>query len=187
MDVLTFIAEILKALGWPLATVVIVILLRKPLRGLLPLVQKLKWKELEIEFGKQVQEVRSELAQDLPQSEAAELASPSVNAALRLAEISPRASVLEAWREVELAAVEAAGYIPVADARPRILPYDAIRSLERSQLLGRSILGSLRELRALRNQAAHAPEFAITKEAAIEYAASARAIAQYLRRMHPAA
>ena len=187
MDGLTFTAEVLKALAWPLAAVTIFLVLRKPIRDLLPFIQKLKWKEVEIEFGRQVKEIRAELAQDLPQAEAEALTRPSDDAVLRLAEVSPRAAVLEAWREVELAALEAARRIAGDNFRNRTLTYDAIRTLERSELVDRSILGSLRELRALRNQAAHAPEFAISKEAAFEYGRSGRAVAEYLKRMQPAA
>lgn len=36
MDWLTFIAEIIKALAWPGAIVVLVLVLRKPIAGLIP-------------------------------------------------------------------------------------------------------------------------------------------------------
>lgn len=188
MDWLTFIAEIIKALAWPFAVIAIFLVLRKPIQNLLPFVQKLKWKEVEIEFGRQVQEIRAELTQELPQTQIENFARLSDDRAiLRLAEVSPRAAVLEAWREIELAALDAARLLAGEGFRNKTLTFDAIRTIERSEQVDRSLVGSLRELRALRNQAAHAPEFVISKEAAIEYGMSAHAISEYLRRLQPAA
>jgi hypothetical protein len=161
----------------------LVLVLRKPIRGLLPLLQRLKYKELEIEFGRRVEEVKQELAQELPPGAAQPTPEPANSALLRLAEVSPRAAVLEAWREVELAALEAARKVGGEAFRNRTLTFEAIRVLERSESLDRNIIGLLRDLRGLRNQAAHAPDFALTKESALEYAESALAVARYLRNM----
>ena len=130
-----------------------------------------------------MKEIRAELVHELPQTEAAALEAPADEAILRLAEVSPRAAVLEAWREVELATLETARRIAGDEFRNRTLTYDALRKIERSEQVDPSILGLFRELRALRNQAAHAPDFAISKEAAFEYGKSCRAVAEYLRRL----
>lgn len=52
MDWLTFISQVIGALAWPSAVITIFLGLRKPIRDLLPYIQKLKWKEVEIEFGR---------------------------------------------------------------------------------------------------------------------------------------
>lgn len=51
MDILTFIASLVQALAWPMAAVVLIILLRKPLGSLLPMMRKLRYKDLEADFG----------------------------------------------------------------------------------------------------------------------------------------
>jgi phosphate uptake regulator len=61
--------------------------------------------------------------------------------------------------------------------------FQAIRFLEKSDRLDRNVVSLLRDLRGLRNEAAHAPDFALGKDAALEYAASAAAVASYLDRM----
>ncbi len=77
--------------------------------------------------------------------------------------------------------MEAARKIGGEAFRNRTLTFQAIRLLERNEALDRNVIGLLRDLRGLRNQAAHAPDFAVTKESALEYAASASAVARYLR------
>jgi len=47
MDTLTFISELIKAVAWPMTAIVLVVLLRKPIIELIPLLRKLKYKELE--------------------------------------------------------------------------------------------------------------------------------------------
>ncbi|MGH2397987.1 MAG: hypothetical protein ACRDFW_13640 [bacterium] len=66
MDWLTFIARVIDAAAWPVTVFVILLLLRKPLSGLIPLLQRLKYKDLELEFGRQIQEVRQEVQAELP-------------------------------------------------------------------------------------------------------------------------
>jgi hypothetical protein len=98
--------------------------------------------------------------------------------------VSPRAAVLEAWREVELAALNAAQKISGETFPYKTLTYQALRFLEHSQSLDRNVISVMRDLRALRNQAAHAPQFALTKESAIGYASSAFVVARYFRKLN---
>jgi hypothetical protein len=182
MDWFGFVANLVDSLAWPIAAIVLVLFLRKPIKNLLPLLQRLKYKELELEFGKRVEEVKDELATELP-SDAAILPPGEINALHRLAELSPRSVVLEAWRNVELAALEAARSIGGESFRNKTLTYQAIRLLERTESLDRNVISLLRDLRGLRNEAAHAPELALTKNASLEYAESAATVARYLRRI----
>lgn len=181
MDWLTFIANVTASLAWPSAAVTLVLVLRKPLRSLLPLLQRLKYRELELEFGKRVEEVREEVARELPGEAVMALHPVESSALARLAEVSPRSVVLEAWREVELATLAAARAVGGESFRNKTLTYHAIRILEQKESLDRNVVSLIRDLRGLRNEAAHAPEFALSKELALEYAASASAVARYLR------
>ncbi len=179
MDVLSFIASIIGSLAWPSFLFAIVLLLHKPIRDLLPFLQKLEYKEFELEFGHRVEEVTAEVARQLPKESRKALPSPESNHLLRLADISPRSAVLEAWRSVETMALQVANKLG-ANISPG-QTYQAIRFLERSEKLDRNVVSLLRDLRGLRNEAAHTPEFVLSKEAALEYAASASALASYLQ------
>ena len=181
MDWLSFVASIVGSLAWPAAVLLLVLVLRRPIGALLPLLQRLKYKELEVEFGRRVEEVREELAQELPGATALEAGGDGGDAIARLAEVSPRSAVLEAWRDVELAALDAARRIAGETFRNRTLTFHALRVLEQSDSLDRNVIAVLRDLRGLRNEAAHAPDFALTRESAVDYGTSASFIAQYLR------
>ncbi|MER3513447.1 MAG: hypothetical protein C4310_02805 [Chloroflexota bacterium] len=66
MDWLTFVTELIKALAWPITILIIIIVLRKPLANLIPTLQRLRYRDLEIEFGRSVQELASEAKKELP-------------------------------------------------------------------------------------------------------------------------
>ena len=183
MDWLTFIAELTKALAWPLSVLVIVILLRKPFSDLIPLLQRLKYKDLEIEFRKQVQEVRAEVNEELPSAHpSSALASQVIDSLKELARVSPRNAVIETWQKVEAAALEAAHKNNVSLPFGEVAsPLRVIRDLERAHVVDPSKMAIFHDLRALRNQAAHAPEFALSTQAAIEYAELGWRLTEYLR------
>lgn len=176
MDWLTFVAALTSHLAWPIAVILSVVLLRRPLSSLLPLMTKLKWKDFELQFGKALQEVKAEAVEVLP--------APKVPAALpgpieALAQVSPRAAVIEAWLEVEEAAVAALakrGLQLHGSIMPRIM-----EALAEVNVLNRDELGIFSRLRTLRNQAAHAPDFAISSDEAREYAKLAASLAERLK------
>ena len=183
VDWLTFIATVITSLAWPSAAVLLVLVLREPIKALLPLLQRIKYKELEVEFGKRVEEVREEVARGLPGETILTSPADESSAFAHLAEVSPRSAVLEAWRKVELAALEAVEAIGGEPLRKKTLTFQAIRLLEQKEPLDRSVISLLRDLRGLRNEAAHAPNFALARESALEYAASASAVARYLKKV----
>jgi uncharacterized protein YutE (UPF0331/DUF86 family) len=182
LDWLTFIAELIKTLAWPLTVLAILILLRKPLVGLIPLLQRIKYKDFELEFGRQVREVRAEANEELPPPQKPKAMIPqAADPILELARVSPRAAVTEAWRQVEAAALDAAqrNNVPL-QYREAVSPIRVIRALEKAEVVDPAPMAIFHDLRALRNQAAHAPEFALSTEAVIEYVELARRLIEYL-------
>jgi len=99
MDVLAFIAKLVEALAWPLASVVLVALLRREIRSLLPFVKRFKAGPLEAEFEREVRELRSSVEEGVNVKHEELAASQST--AVKLAELNPRSAILEAWREIE--------------------------------------------------------------------------------------
>jgi hypothetical protein len=53
MDFLTFLATVLPAYAWPLAFLVVIVLFKRRIENLLSVLELVKWKDLEIVFGKQ--------------------------------------------------------------------------------------------------------------------------------------
>src|SRR5215207_8632055 len=101
MDWLSFAAALVKALAWPLTVLGIFLVLRRPLTGLVPLLARLKFKDLELDFGRRLAEASAEAATLPGIPPAAALPAGSDEVLLRLATDAPRAAILEAWLRLE--------------------------------------------------------------------------------------
>lgn len=169
MDWLTFIVELVKALAWPLAVLLVFVVIRRPLLGLFPSLVRLKYKDLEFDFGRRLEETAAEVA-TLPAPQHGALPEATDDRLLRLAESSPRAAILEAWIKLESAAMEAARKRRI-DIPTNILrtPLELINFLEEEGIIDARQATIFNELRGLRNSAAHALSFEPSTAAAIEY------------------
>ena len=144
-------------MAWPSVAILSLLLLRGPLLGLAPFVKKLSFRGLELEFRERVEQLQEQTASS-PTVISGPVAVPE--AILRLAEVSPRAAVLESWLKLEVALV----------AKARILGWEpfraigqdlngAVQFLQKSEAITPDAAGAIQELRHLRNQAVHAPAF----------------------------
>jgi hypothetical protein len=170
MDCLTFIASITKSLAWPVAAVVLVLLLKDEIVKVAPFVRRLKAGPVEAEFEREVKELKR--ATPAPVEPAAVRAedTASKNFLYQLAELHPRSAILESWVRVEAAAravlsskvptVQKSGYLPAARlAEP----------LVQAELITQGQVTLYHELRRLRNEVAHAVGFEPTQESARSY------------------
>ena len=80
---------------------------------------------------------------------------------MQIAEVSPRAAVAEAWRRVDLAAT-AAAQVAHIDAPPRSSVTFVVRSFVREGMFSEGAVEVFDRLRRLRNEAVHAPDFALS-------------------------
>lgn len=167
MDTLTFTAEALKATAWPVATLVIALLFRTELRHLLGRIRKGKVGPAEFEFEEAVRALTTE-ARVLHLPPPATPTDPA--SAQRVPPGSePRATILQAWVEVEDALNHLASALaPSAQALPGST-YAAIRQLSRSGVIGPEYIALLNDLRTLRNQAVHELEFKPSAESVSGY------------------
>ena len=197
MDLLTFIAEAINALAWPAAVLFFVILLRKPIVELIPLLRKLKYKELELEFSREVAELKAEVLP--PPTQPALTAHPSTGGEaleiqlperlgtkrdelIRMVSFSPRVAIMEAWLEVETAAIE------VASSFWNVPPTDSFRAFPRmgeyllqTKVIDQKQLEAFRRLQHLRNTAAHEQELHLSEADARSYVELAMALAAHIR------
>lgn len=191
MDLLAFVASLVQSLAWPAAVVLIVLAFRQSLAKLIPGLHRLKYKDVELEFGRQLQEVRQELGPTPTQpalpapAESGRAALPEPKGTTRyyqsLAEISPRAAILEAWLDFELAANAAVESIqPSTKGRPLSMPR-LFSVLAEADLLSSSEVDALTRLRALRNQVVHGPEPDLSADIIAEYALLLRRITDDLQ------
>lgn len=170
MDSLTFIAKIIESIAWPIASLILVILLKAEIQSLLPFIKRLKAGPLEAEFERELRELRTTVEIDpvLPPTE--KTLSTAEQKLLQLIEINPRSAILEAWQGVEAYARKLVVDLGLHDPGPESRPLlDTYRAIARANLLSLEDLALFHELRSLRNQAAHAEDFNPTKEAALNY------------------
>ncbi len=170
MDSLTFVAELVKALAWPVVSLVMVLALRHEIKRLLPQVKRFKAGPLEAEFDREIRELARETEAQLSPPAALPSASPEREKLLQLAALNPRSAIIEAWHHVEFAArrvVEARN--PAITARELQSSSALLRSLNRDEILSRDEVALFNDLRALRNQAVHVPDFAPAADSVLNY------------------
>lgn len=156
MDGLTFTSEVVKSLAWPVSVILLVFLLRKPILELVPLIKKLKYKELELEFSQQVMDLKVEARSAFNPEVPGVTTKPVKSKALELVSISTRSAIIEAWIELETVAMEVAmsfwseSHVKGAKSIPRLGEY-----LFKCKVIDEKQLNVFNGLRKLRNKAAH--------------------------------
>lgn len=181
MDWLTFIADLVKSLAWPASLVLAVLVFRKPLLELIPALRRLRFKEFEIEFGRELLEAERRATTLRPSPVQRPLEAEAVPQRLRqIASVSPSAAILEAWRDVEAAAAEAGSRRGISVTGGT---WELFLALEKEGVLNSTEAAILNSLRQLRNKVAHTPEGElINEEQALRYAAIAARLAEALRK-----
>lgn len=182
MDWLQFIASIIDSLAWPGVVLAAVILLRRPLAALLPLLHRLKYKDFEVEFDREMRKLREEAAAVLPPlPRAVPSKLPEETTLIELASVAPRVAVVEAWLLVESAArraIETRG-IRTEPKQPLTGP-QLTWTLMDTGVLDNAARAVFDRLRMLRTQAVHAQDFAISEASARDYVELALALARRL-------
>lgn len=188
MDWLTFFTEMTKALAWPVSVAFGIYYFKGEVAKLLPRLKKLKHKDTELEFAERVEELAKDVASTGDKTQSAVIGdsfSNDYNVLVRLADISPRSAVMEAFRTVEAAAARA-----LVKAYPELKDKGAISPIKLLKLLRGKVLDEqscrqLNELRMLRNKAAHDEEFSLHGMPIEAYVDVALTIASHLERYEP--
>ena len=163
------VVNLIVGIAWPVAVVWIAYVFKGELKSLLRRVSQLKYKDLEAQFGAGLALAESEVSSlqaAPPAAPRPELLS-KLESLRRISDVSPRAAILEAWVLVEDAAGRS-GFVQGASI-PRINSHLYVEELVR---LGKLPAGSdslLDQMRKLRNQAAHMPDFTVDQDEADRY------------------
>lgn len=186
MDWLTFITKLVDALAWPGVVVGVLLFLRKELPSIVRSLRKLKFKDVELEFGEAAVALAAETKRVVPQANAdfILLGQPESQVIARLesiAELSPRAAILEAWLLVEAAAADLIRKRSPTTFRSNPGPLRIREGLRRAEVLTPPQESAFEHLRRLRNEAVHAPDAEFTAAAVDGYIESAVAMAVYLQ------
>lgn len=185
MDCLTFISKAIESLAWPGTIIALVFLIRKELPAIARSLRRFKYKDIEVEFGEAAQAIANEIKEVVPATqnnmEIAGRTKGEIKFRLdAIAEIAPRAAILEAWLQVEAAAADVIRKKGLGASTPYPGPLRLCESLQKGGVLNTRQLAIFEQLRTLRNEAVHVPEVEFTKAAVANYIESSIAIASYL-------
>lgn len=172
MDALTLVAEIVKAVAWPLAGLGIALLFRKTIISLVSgqKLHEIDLKAFAVKFSEGVQQVKASLPVVPP---VATPATKTVTANLDIhIAAAPVEEILKAWNDVEglLAAAVAQGIAPSG-----FVLTDVVDALVGKGILQQATRASIISLYHLRNLAAHAPDERLTPLQVQEFVAMAQA------------
>lgn len=161
---------LLTGIAWPVAVVWIAYLFKGELRSLLHRMSQLKYKDVEAKFETGLAEAEARVS-TIEQITPSALPHPEITSKLellrRIADVSPRAAIMEAWVLIEEAAGKS-GFVQGA-ATPRVNPHLFVEELVRRGKLPKGSDSLLDQMRKLRNQAAHLPEFSVNQDEADRY------------------
>ncbi len=170
--------KLIDALAWPTAVIWLGYIFRSEIRNLLGRVSELKYKDLEAKFEKELATAEAQAKVAIPKERAVSVIDeepvyPSpydekYEQLLRIADESPRAALLEAWIEVETSLAEAIENQGLGHGR-RIMPRKAVIELINTGRYAKTVLPLFEDLRRLRNEAAHAPQFVPNKQQTRRY------------------
>lgn len=170
MDLKTFIAELVKALAWPLTVLIVLVAFRRSLLGLLPQLRKLKYDKVEFQFAKEIAEVERRVETSLPPV----TGRPSLEAVrqklITLSMSSPGAAIVEAARFLESELIETASrhkleLTPAARDMPRLVA----ALLYKDGLLTEAQHELVTRLRDLRSEVTHSSSQIVDIERAVSY------------------
>ncbi len=160
-----FFVELVDKLVWPCVVVFGFITLKKPLASLLPLATKFKYKDLELEFGKELKAVTKNVQGAFP-----ELKQDKKSVLIASTENFPNSAVLEAWQVVDEATEQ------LIKSKDEVVELNSDTRYKQMEdiLINTNIIDTKKgklfnELRQLRNKVAHADGFQIGKVEAIQY------------------
>lgn len=182
-------ATVLATVAWPIALLIVASMFRAPLIGLLHRLTSLRHGDLEAQFTLGLERANQLAPRVLKLVKPSEVTphiddADRVEALFRLAKVSARGAVMDAWRELELAAV-GAGLMRERSVRGPLGRVSGIAAVEKLAVTGDlsdSVLQLYKELRALRNQAI-GDDFAINEPDARQYVLLCLQLASFFRRM----
>ncbi len=171
------IVAIIDSLAWPITILIGLFVLRKSLIELLPQLKKLKYKELEMEFEKGLDELSIKSQESKKRIEVTEKNQEEEETDYYLEQVkeaSPRAAILESWLGLEATAISTVQYFDLVPKGKRIMFGTALKTLEQAEVLTKQDVANINDLRALRNKAVHEVDFPISEKEAAKFMEIAR-------------
>ncbi|KAA0956083.1 DUF4145 domain-containing protein [Planococcus sp. ANT_H30] len=155
MNKLEFISSIINSIAWPIALIVVIHFLKKPLIKILSNLNRLTYNNLEMDFTNKLEEIETSL-EDTQLPENNSQLNNKDKEIMTIAQISPAASITMSWSMVEKEIMNTIKRIAISPDYPAYKsPLKNIQLLKDNGKIDLDTLNSLNELRDLRNKAAH--------------------------------
>lgn len=181
-EYLPFISCLIKSIAWPVAVVLIVLLLRRSLAHLILSLKSFRYRDLELGFEQKLSEVKRGFKKiEIDTSSDNSKSTPLWNRILNQTEESPTSSILNAWEEI-LSTIE---YLAEKyEFSIHIFPFrKMIEDLCDMRIINIEQAEVIENLLALRNLAAHGGDLRINVRQAREVIFLSRKLAEYLKRL----
>jgi hypothetical protein len=196
MDWLMFVDQLIGSLAWPVAVIIVVLILRTPLSHVIESLRRLTYKEWSLDFAASVDQLEAQADREgLPRAASAPTLGeqPESPGAVQsfavfdeeiaaLAELSPLSAVMRAWVEIENAINRATTRLGIP-VEPHTTSWESLKSLSRRGFYDSPTFSTLEQMRRLRNAVAHGGADAageLTYESAVEYAQLAKRVIRVL-------
>ncbi len=166
-DIFDFVSSLISSLAWPLVVLTVSVMMRRQIAELLGRIGSFKYKDLELSFSKNMEEVRK-LSENKPKSKMkaapvpeAKVSQASKSGDLRaelisIAELSPLAAIPFAWSKVETQLVDTVDRLGLEKpSKSSFSPSLYIDTLRRSEKLSENTYKQLTLLRQTRNEVVH--------------------------------
>jgi hypothetical protein len=159
MDWLTFFSSLIGSLAWPATVGMVVIIFRSQVSSLIKSVSRLKWREVEAEFGEMVEQIREDVRQiENNPNYRDEPVDPKL---VNLLEAHPHLAVIEGYKTLEKAIVDLS--VSKLQTDRKLLLYDHLNALMKAKILTLSMNNALKEIWEVRDRAIHETDFTISK------------------------
>lgn len=169
------IARILDIIAWPLVVVFSVLILRAPLTALIPLLKKLKYKGLELEFERELEALAKESSESVKKlKQNPEAQEENISLVEDSQDIPPRDMIMESWIALQATALSTAKNYKLLEPGRPINAFSIVKILHDYDVISKDDYNNINKLRRLRNQAVHEADFAISKEEAAKFMKIAR-------------
>ena len=178
--------NLVEAIAWPIAIVWLGYAFRAEVRQLLGRMSTFKYKDMEAKFEQELLKAES-VAKKIGGKEGKTWEQATARAVTtqyeqfqRIAEVSPRAAILEAWLDIEVAIMAAAEKAGLEVKAP-VNTHQLAQHLFSMSIVNEDGASVYQSLRKLRNQAAHMAEFTLSYEEAMKYLDLALQVANTFR------
>lgn len=179
--------RLVEVIIWPITIFVLAIIFKSELKKIFSRLSNFKYKDFEVKFGQELENVEQKIyeidtksSKKISRKDTSKYEDDNIYTRLvKISELSPRASITAAWFELENAIITIARNNRIEIKQPSNIT-SIINELKENKYIGESSLYILNDLRRLRNEAAHAPDFALTQRESKKYIMSILKLAALL-------